>query len=110
MQSKRLIACVLLLIIAAIPGFSQVATGAPPFSSVANGGADAVNLANLNVHISIPVFARQGRGLSFHYALSFDNSVWYPVTSGSTAQWQPVSNWGWRGETHSDVLPMRQRQ
>ena len=31
--------------------------------------------------------------------MSFDNSVWYPVTSGSTKTWTPVANWGWRGVT-----------
>src|SRR5208337_1844452 len=74
--------------------FSQVATGTPPFGSF-SGGPDVVNNANLNDHITIPVVAKGGRGLTFSYALSFDSSVWYP----SAGVWVPVSNWGWHGMT-----------
>src|SRR4029077_6602422 len=47
----------------------------------------------------IPVLHKSGRGTDFTYDLSYDNSVWYPVTSGSTTSWQPVQNYGWRGQT-----------
>src|SRR5229473_6505199 len=77
---------------------AQVPTGTPPFGSF-GGGPDVINLANLNSHISIPVMDKPGRGMSSNYDLSFDTSVWYPVTSGSTTSWQPVYNWGWRGQT-----------
>ncbi len=33
--------------------------------------------------------------------MSYDTTVWYPVTSGSTTSWQPVYNWGWRGQTET---------
>src|SRR5258708_7398625 len=77
---------------------AQVATGTPPFGSF-GGGPDAIDLANLNSHISIPVLHKPGRGTNFTYDLSYDSSVWYPVTSGGTTTWQPVQNWGWRGIT-----------
>src|SRR5258708_6047053 len=79
---------------------AQVATGTPPFSSVA-GGPDVINLANLNSHIDIPVLQKPGRGTNFTYDLSNDSSVWYPVTSGGITSWQPVRNWGWRGQTEA---------
>lgn len=72
----------------------QVPTGVPPFQSF-GGGPDIINLGNLNVHYSIPVFGRAGRGTSLNYALAYDSSVWY--VSGST--WAPISTWG----LHRDV-------
>src|SRR6266481_945683 len=77
---------------------AQVQTGTPAFDSF-GGGPDTINLANLNAHISVPVLHKAGRGTSFTYDLSYDSSVWYPVTSGSTKSWQSVSNFGWRGVT-----------
>src|SRR6266568_9688036 len=77
---------------------AQVTTGTPPFGSF-GGGPDVINLANLNAHITIPVLHKAGRGTNFTYDLSFDSSVWYPVTSGGTTSWQAVGNWGWRGQT-----------
>jgi RHS repeat-associated protein len=77
---------------------AQVPTGTPPFGSF-GGGPDVINLSNLNVHIVTPVLHKAGRGMAFTYDLSYDSSVWYPVTSGSTQSWQPVANWGWRGQT-----------
>jgi len=73
---------------------AQVQPGTPPFGSF-GGGPDAVDLANLNAHITVPVFSKQGRGLPFTFAVSQDSSVWYPVTSSGSTSWQPVSGWGW---------------
>src|SRR5260370_12793674 len=81
---------------------AQVATGAPPFGSF-GGGPDGINLANLNSHITIPVLHKPGRGMNFSYDLSYDSSAWYPITSGSTTSWQPVFNWGWRGQTEAGI-------
>jgi hypothetical protein len=77
---------------------AQVPTGTPPFGSFA-GGRDIINLANLNAHLAIPVFARAGRGVTFSYTLSYDTSVWYPVTSSGRMVWQYVPNFGWAGVT-----------
>jgi RHS repeat-associated protein len=76
----------------------STATGTPPFGSY-GGGPDVINLANLNVHWTIPVLYKPGRNTNFTYDLTYDTSVWYPVTSGSTKTWQPVLNFGWRGAT-----------
>jgi len=75
---------------------AQVSTGTPPFGSFA-GTPDVVNLGNLNAHWDIPVRNKAGRGTDFKYDLTYDNSIWSPVTSGSTKTWQPVANWGWQG-------------
>ncbi len=90
----------LLVIIVAFPfaASAQVATGTPSFGSF-GGGPDIINLANLNAHWTIPALNKPGRGTNFTYDLSYDTSLWYPVTAGSTSSWQPVYNWGWRGAT-----------
>jgi RHS repeat-associated protein len=60
-----------------------------------------VNLGNLNVHFSIPVLHKAGRGTSFAYDLSYDSSVWYPVGVSGSQTWTPVTTWGWRGITEA---------
>ena len=74
-------------------------TGLPELGSFGGGPFDTVNLANLNSHFEIPIFAKSGAGLSFHYTLSYDSLVWAPITSGSTTTWTPMANWGWRAQT-----------
>src|SRR5712692_5571330 len=74
-----------LLAIAMISIFASVALaaptkGTPPFQSF-GGGPDVINLGNLNVHYSFPVFNRAGRGIPFSYALAYDSSVWTPAGS-----------------------------
>lgn len=88
----------IVLALAAEPAPAQVATGTPPFGTFASNSApDVINVANLNAHLAIPVLHKAGRGTDFTFDLSYDSSVWFPVTSGSTTSWQPVVNWGWRG-------------
>src|SRR5260370_15660233 len=53
-------------------------TGFPPFSSQAGG----VNLSNLNVHLTIPVVHRSGRGIGFNLDLSYDSTL-YAIGSNS---------------------------
>jgi len=73
----------------------QVPTGIIPFGSY-DGSVDTVNLANLNVHLDIPIRQKAGRGLPFRYDLSYDSSIWYPSTVGGGGTWLPVANWGWK--------------
>ena len=81
-----------ILLVACFVPFSaaQVSVGTPPFGSF-TGGPDVVNLGNLNAHLGIPVTSKAGRGLNFSFSLTFDSSVWYPL-SGS---WKLVNNVGW---------------
>ncbi len=84
-----------LMLLAVSTSSAQVLTGIPPFSSVRPSSFDTVNNANLNVHFSIPIFSRAGRGgFNFSYALSYDSSIW----QNASGQWIPYGlDWGWRG-------------
>ncbi len=73
----------------------QVPTGIIPFGSY-DGSVDTVNLANLNVHLDIPIRQKAGRGLPFRYDLAYDSSILYPSTVGGGGTWLPVANWGWK--------------
>jgi len=95
----RKVASIFLLLLPASAVIAQVATGAYPFGTYDNLGFDTVNVGNLNVHSNFPVLSKAGRGIPFTYNISYDSSIWTPVPSGSSAVWQPVLNWGWRGQT-----------
>jgi hypothetical protein len=99
---------IFVITLGACAAFSQVATGTPPFNSFGGGPFDIINLGNLNVHFSIPVLHRAGRGLPFAYDLTYDSSIWTAVTSNGVTQWQPDANWGWSGSTQSTLgyVPM----
>src|SRR5438309_2021671 len=68
---------------------AQVQTGTPPFGSF--GGIP--DIINLNAHLTIPVLHKPGRGTNFTYDLSYDSSVWYPVTSGGVTTWHLLTGW-----------------
>jgi RHS repeat-associated protein len=77
-------------------------TGSYAFAPMDSYGFDAVNRGNLNVHFSIPVFSKPGRGAaSFRYALNYDGLLWAPITTGSTTAWTPAENWGWTDATNA---------
>jgi len=94
----KLTCSLLVVLIVASTALSQMVTGTPPFASFGGGPFDVITLGNLNVHFSIPVFSKAGRGMPFNYALSYDSSVWYPVGSSGNQSWSAVSNWGWQGQ------------
>jgi len=101
--TQRSLLGLVIISVFAIPVSGQVSTGTPPFGSF-GGGPDVINLGNLNSHLTVPVLHKNGRaGMNFAYDLNYDTSVWYPVNSGSTKSWQPVSNtnWGWKGSLES---------
>lgn len=75
--SGRISALLGIVIALAVAGLTQVTTGIPPYQSF-GGGPEVINLGNLNVHYSIPVFSRGGRGIPFSYALAYDSSIWKP--------------------------------
>ena len=75
---QRIVVLLLLVWAFAQIGFTQAATGLPPFGSFALGEIDAVNLANGNVHIQIPLVHKAGRGIPFDYLWSNDSTVWTP--------------------------------
>jgi RHS repeat-associated protein len=93
-RTHRFFALAVLLALTACVASAQVQTGTPPFGSF-GGGPDVINLANLNSHITIPVFHKPGRGTNFTYDLSYDSSVWFPSSASGTNTWTPITNWGW---------------
>ena len=97
----RIIASALTFLLSASALLAQVATGTYPYGTFDNQGFDTVNVGNLNVHFSIPVLHKAGRGIPFTYDLGYDNSVWAPVGVSGVWSWQPVENWGWRGITEA---------
>jgi RHS repeat-associated protein len=108
---KRTSACHVCLFLAlfVLSGISvaQVATGTPLFGSFGGGPFDVVNLGSLDVHFAVPIRHKAGRETAFgHGDLTYDNSIWTPVTSGPTTSWQPAvgaGNWGWQGLTTTGV-------
>jgi RHS repeat-associated protein len=83
-----------LLLLFSLPASAQVPTGTPPFGSF-GGGPDVINLANLNSHWTYPVLHKPGRGTNFNYDLTYDSSIWTPVTVGASKTWTNNANWGW---------------
>jgi RHS repeat-associated protein len=75
----------------------QVATGIYTSGTFDSQGFDTINVGNLNVHLSMPILNKAGRGMPFSYNLSYDSSVWTPVGVGGASYWVPVTDWGWQG-------------
>ncbi len=99
---KKIAAAVCLTVLLNVFLLAQApATGMPPFQSLDHGTLDTVNLGNLNFHFAVPVLHKNGRGIPFDFDLTYDSSIWYPVTSGSTKMWEPVSGWGWQTQTNA---------
>lgn len=100
MTAVRLIFRLLVVSIILLPCLadSQV-TGTPPLSTSSGGPFDSVDLANLDVHLTIPVFSRAGKGIPFVYNLVYDSLVWSPKNSNGQQAWTPFSNWGWSPQT-----------
>jgi RHS repeat-associated protein len=100
MKSLRHCWVISAILLVAATSVAQVSTGTPPLGSFSS-GPDVINLGNLNVHFVVPVISKPGRGTPFDYILSFDSSVWTPLASGGTRNWQPTTNWGWRAITEA---------
>jgi RHS repeat-associated protein len=88
----------LLLAFSVLPVSAQVATGLYPYGSFDNLGVDSIDRGSLNVHFSIPVVNKQGRGLGFQYQLVYDSLVWSPVSTDGTLVWTPAADWGLHGQ------------
>jgi RHS repeat-associated protein len=102
-RAHRFLFVALLLALGVRPAVAQTATGTPAFNSFA-GGPDVINLSNLNSHVVVPVFQKAGRAdFNFTYDLSYDSSVWFPVGTSGSQSWNPVLNWGWRGQTEVNM-------
>ncbi len=79
------------------------ATGLYAFGSFDNRGFDTINRGNLNIHLSIPIINKAGRGgTNFSYALTYDGLIWSPVSSSGTQIWTPKYEWGWSDSTNAE--------
>ena len=103
MTALRRIAYLCALIFSVAVAHSQVATGTYAYGTFDNKGFDTINVGSLNVHFSIPVINKSGRGIPFYYNLSYDSSVWYPTGVSGAQTWTPVQNFGWTGDTEIAV-------
>src|SRR5580692_2855933 len=66
--------------------------GSGPFDAL---GFDTINRGNLNVHLSIPIFSKPGRGgTNFTYSLVYEGLVWSPQSASGASVWTPAPGWG----------------
>ncbi|MBB6144701.1 RHS repeat-associated protein [Silvibacterium bohemicum] len=78
-------------------------TGIYEFGPFDTPGFDTINRGNLNVHFSIPIFSKPGRGgTNFVYALNYDGLVWSPRSSSGLPGWTPAPAWGWTDATNAE--------
>src|SRR5512144_2786522 len=77
--------------------------GGPPFSSYQQGTFDTVNLSNLNVTFSVPVYQKAGRGLPFDLSLNYMGSIWSATGATGAKTWVPAKNWGWLADTEAEI-------
>ena len=96
---KKIFLC-LLLAFSVSPLPAQVQTGIYPYGSFDNLGVDSIDRGSLNVHFSIPVVNKQGRGLPFQYELVYDSLVWTPVSSTGAQVWTPAVGFGLHGQLY----------
>ena len=96
MRTRISFLILMLVVLPADLATAQVATGTPPYSTI-NGGPDQINLSNLNVHLTIPVLHKKGRGLPFNFDLGYDSTFWEPVPYNGTTYWDPITTAGWDG-------------
>src|SRR5689334_13151356 len=99
MTKKSFFTVCAIVILVAQSAFAQVTGGGfPPYGTFANSDFDTINVGNLNVHLTVPIFSKAGRGLPISYSMSYDNSIWTPVAISNWAwKWVPAtSNVGWR--------------
>jgi len=83
-------------------GFAQ-ATGVYAFGPFDNHGFDTINRGNLNIHFTIPIFTKPGRGGSnFVYYLNYDGLIWSPTSVSGASIWTPAPEFGWTDTTNAD--------
>ncbi len=74
-------------------------TGIYSFGSFDNRVFDSINIGNLNVHFSIPVFSKPGRGIQFSYNLGYDSLIWSATGASGVNAWTPSQSFGWLADT-----------
>jgi RHS repeat-associated protein len=95
----RFVAVFSALLFVTLSSQAQVATGTYANGTFDNNGFDSINVGNLNVHFSVPVLNKAGRGLPLSYSLVYDSSIYYPVTTATSLAWNLVADAGWAGDS-----------
>ncbi len=67
----------------------------PTGGSYKNFGPVTINLANLDIHLSVPIYSKPGRGVPFSYSLQYDSQIWSSGTSSSGFTASPALDAGW---------------
>jgi hypothetical protein len=92
-MAYRLCTISILLIVSGVASGQVPAVGTPDYASFGGGPFDVINLGNLNVHFTIPILHKAGRGTPFAFDLIYDSSVWTPGSVSGVATWQPWNNY-----------------
>lgn len=110
----RAMSCAILLA-ALLPAtcYAQVQVGIYPNGAFDTKTLDTINIGNLNVYFTVPVYSKAGRGtLPLYYNLAYNSSVWTPAGVSGSAVWEPDFNWGWTAQTDAQtgyfVIPFPQ--
>lgn len=87
---RNLLFAVLFLSAPFLPSHSaaQIGTGLPPHGSFAAQQIDTINLANLNVHIGVPLLQVKSRGYRIWYELSCDSNFY--IVDGNFTESYPA--------------------
>lgn len=72
---RTLIAVFAALLLSAV-GWAQPQTGTYAHGAFDAKTLDTINIGNLNVYFSLPVYSKPGRGLPLYYNLAYNSSVW----------------------------------
>lgn len=94
MRRSLLISFIVTFAFALQTGAQTQGTGLYSFGSFDSKGFDSINLGNLNLHFSIPVLHKPGRGLPINYDLIYDGLVWSNISTGGVNSWQLVQGNG----------------
>lgn len=96
---RRTILAIFFVLLFANLGHAQPQTGTYAHGAFDTKTFDTVNIGNLNVYFSLPVYSKPGRGLPFYYNLAYNSAIWAPVGVSGSQTWTQVGNWGWTAQT-----------
>jgi YD repeat-containing protein len=99
MRLRSVLFAALLVVVPSVALQAQTATGVYAYGAFDTLGVDTINIGNLNTHLAFPILNKPGRGLPLSYNLTYDSTVWTPVTSGGSTTWTLAPGAGWSSIT-----------
>lgn len=100
---RHVFSAVLIMLLSPLACLAQIQTGTYAHGAFDAKTFDTVNIGNLNVYFSLPVYSKPGRGLGLYYNLAYNSSIWTPASVNGSKTWTPVLNWGWTAETDAQT-------